>query len=402
MLTASAKLAEIFGRSLFAISCIYLLPQKSSGQFAVITTLIAFFVFFSGFERYASLQRELVKKKDGVTDLLISSAFRFFCFNYLIFIPIISILLIYWAHLTVYLTILCIIIAISEHIANEFYRITLVSSQHTNIIIMSAIKNFALLFIIFFIKIKSLDLDLIFILEAWAGLSLLSLLMSVIFNSTNIRQFYKLLPIKPTILNQYKLSLTHFKIGILGMLTLQVDRLIISGLLSLEETSLYFQHMMISILAYQVLGIISFNRVMPEVYKNILISNHIRANYLIKKEKVVYILFSLSLIIAAIILKTSTSTLNFEPARNINLIFLIILIMSYLIRGIADFNVMTLNGLHEEKKVYSALKFTVVISIFFMIIMTLLLGIKGLVAAFFIGSCIYFIITTKLLFKIFN
>ncbi len=88
MLIAATKLVDIAARSLFVLLALYALPVRSTGLFGLALTLIGFFAFLSGFERYADLQRRMVDTTDGQADRLIISTLIFYSVNYALWLPV--------------------------------------------------------------------------------------------------------------------------------------------------------------------------------------------------------------------------------------------------------------------------------------------------------------------------
>ncbi|HYJ10974.1 MAG TPA: hypothetical protein VEX18_18255, partial [Polyangiaceae bacterium] len=111
MLIAVMKLGDTAARSLFVLIALYTLPERTTGQFGLALTLIGFFAFLCGFERYADLQRRLVGKSTAEADQLILWAVRFFAVNHLLWTPVLLTLLLYWVDLEASLAGLCLIIA---------------------------------------------------------------------------------------------------------------------------------------------------------------------------------------------------------------------------------------------------------------------------------------------------
>lgn len=394
MLTALIKLADIVGRSLFVLIVLYSLPTRSSGQFGLALTLIGLFAFLSGFERYVDLQRTLIGKTEKEADQFIFSILRFFCVNYLLWIPILALLLYGWADLSAGAILLCLLIAIGEHLANEFYRIALITRRHRSVLLVGMVKNIVLLGIVSYSALtSSKSYDLNQLLTLWAVLSVFGLLISAgtfIRASTSVRELGRSghLPI----FDQYRQSATHFKIGLLAVLTLQADRLIAGGLLPLEDSGIYFRHIFLALSVYQVLGIISFNRIMPEVYDSLRSNDAWTAKALIRRERLVYLTLSLVMIVLTSIVKLLPIG-RYPAVQSLIPHYLILLLLAYLIRGVADFNAMTLNALHLEREVFLAHSITVGLSLALSLALTTKLGLIGLVATVFIAAVIYLTIT---------
>jgi O-antigen/teichoic acid export membrane protein len=394
MFTAIIKLIDIAGRSLFVLIILYLLPMHSSGQFGLALTLIGLFAFLSGFERYVDLQRILVDKSAKEADLLIFSVMRFFGANYLLWLPILALLLDYWVGLSALAVTLCLLIAIGEHLGNEFYRIALITHRYRSLLVVAMIKNTTLLSIVSFgVFIRRTQYDLNQLLILWAFLSVFGLLISVgyfIRNSTSLRELRrsKQLPI----LDQYRSSVTHFKVGLLAVLSLQADRLIAGGMLSIEDSGIYFRHIFLALSAYQILGVISFNRVMATVYRSLRNNDKQTAKTLIRRERLVYLLFTLLMIAFVLIIKLLPIN-EYTAIQRLIPLYLILLLLAYFIRGAADFNAMVLNALYLEREVFRVHLITVGISLVLSLVLISQLGLLGLMATVFIAAIIYLVLS---------
>jgi len=395
MLTAVIKLLDIAARSLFVLIALYSLHARSSGQFGLVLTLIGLFGFLSGFERYVDLQRMLVGKAVEEVDRLIFSALRFFLANYLIWLPILAALLYGWGDLSIFAVSLCLLIAVGEHLANEFYRMALITQRHRSVLLVGVIKNLMLCGVVAYAALtKSWHYDFNQLLELWASMSLLGLLVSAfVFIRASAPRQRLVQGALDAVHGQYRRSATHFVVGLLAVLSLQADRLVAGGLLSLEDSGVYFRHIFLAISAYQVLGVISFNRVMPKVYSSIRGGDLPTAMMLIRRERLVYV--SLTLLMMILVLLTGLPRINEMPAvRDIVQSYLILLLLAYLIRGGADYNAMVLNALYLEGDVLRALSISVGLSIALSVMLTMHLGLPGLLVTVFIAATIYFILTS--------
>ena len=76
VLTAALKLTDIAARSLFVLLALFALPARETGQFGLLLTLIGFFSFVVGFERYLDLQRGLARLAASEGDQLVVSTLR--------------------------------------------------------------------------------------------------------------------------------------------------------------------------------------------------------------------------------------------------------------------------------------------------------------------------------------
>lgn len=395
MFIALIKLGDIAARSLFVLVVLYSLHARASGQFGLVLTLIGLFGFLSGFERYVDLQRILIGKAVSEVDRLIFSVLRFFGVNYVIWLPVLFILLYGWADLSIFSVCLCLLIAIGEHLANEFYRVALITNRHRSVLLVGLVKNLVLCVVVagsILTKIWLFDLNQV--LEFWASMSLLGLSISVfIFVRVSVPREKFVQREFVAVSDQYKRSAIHFAVGLVAVMSLQVDRLVAGGVLSFEDSGVYFRHIFLALSAYQVLGIISFNRVMPKIYSSIRADDLSTARMIIRRERLIYIALT-GLLMIFVLLTALPPVSNLPMVRDSVQSYLILLLFAYLIRGLADYNALVLNALYLEGYVLRALTISVGLSMIISIVLTMQLGLPGLLLAVFIGAAIYLFITS--------
>ncbi len=395
MLTAIIKLIDIAGRSLFVLIALYSLPVRYSGQFGIILTLIGLFCFLSGFERYVDLQRVLVGKAEKEVSQLIFSVLFFFGANYLLWVPVLAFFLYSWAGISALPIILCLVIAIGDHLSNEFYRIALITHKYRNLLLVAMFKNAILLGIVSYgILVSPRPYDLNQILIIWAVLSLVGLFISVVVFIDVGPSLQELLRCEGHIplLDQYRRSSTHFKVGLLAVLSLQADRLVAGSLLTLEDLGIYFRHIFLVLSVYQVLGIICFNRVIVKVYGSLRSKDIDAAKSLISRERQIYVVLTLCMIVLACSIKLLPIG-SYSAVQVLVPSYVILLLFAYLIRGIADFNAMILNALYLERMVFRVHLIVVSFSIALSVVMTLQFGLVGLMATVLVAASIYLVIS---------
>ena len=131
---------------------------------------------------------------------------------------------------------------------------------------------------------------------------------------------------------------------------------------------------------------------MPEVYAS-LHNNVVQgAKTLIRRERLVYLILSGGVIIF-FLLVNRLPVASHPVVQSVVPLYLILLIFSYLVRGIADFNAMTLNALHLENQVFLAHVIAVGVSLVLALVLTAKLGLIGLIAAVFVAATIYLVVT---------
>lgn len=395
------KLTDIAGRSLFVLIILYSLPTRSSGQFGLVLSLIGLFAFLSGFERYVDLQRTLIGKTDKEADQFIFSSLQFFCVNYLLWIPILALLLYSWVDISTNSVMLCLLIAIGEHIANEFYRIALITRRYRSVLIVGMVKNIVLLGIVshnMFTSSNSYDLNQF--LTLWAALSVLGFLISAgIFIQASIWMRELRHCDHLFIFEQFRRSATHFKIGLMAVLALQADRLIAGGLLPLEDAGIYFRHIFLAAAVYQMLGVVSHNRIMARVYGGLHACKPSQVLKILIHEKWRYVLLMLGLI-GIVLFVSPLAARDFAFFKNITPYYLAVLMFAYLLRGLADYKSMILNAFYKEQQIFKSQLITVFFTSICSILLAPLFGIPGLIMAVLAGATIYLLFTSMFAYRI--
>ena len=395
MKTAIAKIADIGARSLFVLILMYSLPVQLAGQVGITLTLMGSFSFLIGFERYLDVQRRVVDKTQIIISTEISSSLYFYIFNCILYLPILGFLLYFWAKLPFLWALLCLIITISEQLAHECYRIALVRKEFVSLIALGMAKNFLLLFFVCFKITRNLN-QIIFeeVLLAWSILSLSFLMIGYVFFKKITKQYLqkgKLLSIK----EQYYRSATHFKIGLVSFLASQSEKLFAGLLLTAFESGIYFRHMYLAISIYQLLGILSYNRTLSKIYTHYQNSNFSAAKKIILKERVRYLLISILIFVVAI--KSKHHLTEILPSLDsINPYFLMPLLIGFTIRGIADFEIIKLNALKLEKKIFFGMLAIVIISNLILLVLTYNYRLAGLLISSITSAIIYFLIHHQL------
>ena len=393
MLIALTKLADIAARSLFVLLGLYALPIRSTGQFGLALTLLGFFTFFAGFERYLDLQRRMVGTDEAQTDRLIISTLRFYAVNYLLCVPVLLALLLLWVQLPPWLAFMCAVVGLGEHLSNEVYRIALIARRHRPVLFAVLGKNVALLAVVAAVlwqqpALFSLDM----LLATWALFSLVGIgAITVAFTRTwAFSSFAQAAGAGLRQRPQYLASRTHFLIGLVALTSLQTDRLVAGALLTLEQSGVYFRHIFLASFAYQVFNVASYNRIAPVVYAHTHAHQPALARAAIRRE-LKRLVPAAALVAGAFYLLGSPLFDGVAATRSINPNFLALLTLGYLVRAFADFNALLLNGVYAERDVFTsqlaALTFAVVMNL----TLTHLFGIAGTVITLVLGAAAYFI-----------
>ena len=385
------KLIETLSKSIFYLSIIYFFSIEKSGIFGFFNVVIGLSCIFIGFERYISLQREIVKKSDRISQSKISNLIKFYFFNFFLIIPL-YILIVYLKIFDNSILIFCsLIILISEHISTQIYNVCVVYEKYINLMFIIIFKNIILLttaiILIYLNRVNSLD----FIIISWSILGFLILLISAIFfyrKQTN--SFVNFLPIKLNdILMQFKLSKIHFLIGLVALIWIQLDRLVVGLWFSPEKMGIYYRHVSIIGIIYQLFNIISYNRLIPKIFGLAKNNNYLFLNKILLKEyqKVFMFIIAISIIMYFIYFIPFVTNIFNNFFLEINLILM--LFVWFLIRILSDYRAMIYNAYKLEKLTFKNQTISLFIGLFLMIILIPEFDLYGLVLSSIISVTIY-------------
>ena len=396
MRLAILKFMDMAFRSLFLLLPLYFLSAEKSGQFGLIVTIVAFYCFFCGFERYLDLQRKLVGKTTEESERDILGVIRFYALNLLFLSPVLIVVLLFWVKLSYFQVSLILVIVVGEHFANEIYRLSLIVGYLRPWFLMVVVKNFILLsavVVIAIVDVQSISLDAILI--AWAIVSTAFVSISAIRYRLRVRNLdlQKLSPWIEDMRAQFLKSATHFWIGLTALLTLQGDRLIVGGLLSLEQTGIYYRHVVIATVAYQAVSIISHNRILFRVYEGIRLGDFASVRKTIFTERLLLVVTGLLVVIAI-------SMLNLEHDYGIKALqtfmpyVLAGLIAALIVRALADYNAILLNAAHREKDIFVCQSISLLLAATFNLFLILKYSLPGTVISVLLGAFIYLVTTS--------
>ena len=393
MLIAATKLADIAARSLFVLLVLYALPVRSTGQFGLALTLIGFFAFLSGFERYVDLQRRVVGISNRQADELIVSTVRFCALNYVLWLPVLFAMLVLWVQLSITSALLCLVVAMGEQLSNEVYRIALIVPRHRPVLFAVLAKNvLTLAAVVSLLVYRPTAFDVEIVLAVWATTSFLGLL-TVGAGFTKTWAFESFATAGGAGLsqrNQYRSSRTHFMVGLVAMAALQADRVVVGALLSLEQSGLYFRHMLLASFAYQIFNVASYNRIARIVYGHIAAGRPWLAKGAIRRELKMLVPLA-ALLVGVFYAVDQAGVGSVKTLQSINPHYLAILTLGYLIRAFADFNALQLNAVYSEHHVFIAQACAVSLAVVVNVVLTKHFGIAGTVVTLVLGSTAYLI-----------
>ena len=372
---------------------IYFLPVELSGQFGFLTLLFSLFATFYGFERYVSLQRQIVNESDKFVIKELTSVLKFYLVNFTIAIPVLTLFIKTKTFDNYFLILCCLLISFMEHISNSVYNISIVFEKFLKGMPIIIVKNILLLIVAIFLIISKHNNPLEIIIILWAVFSFIQL---VYFSSF----FYKLMNIFQigfwefdfnVLLDQYKYAYINFFIGIVAVLSLQADRLIVGISFDRTITGMYFRHVSVISILYQLFNIVSYNRLLPNVFLHAKTESFDFLKKIIAKEYLRSLVAITLGIICFVIAYYAFAKQIFEYF-NIDLKTLVVLLTIFSIRIYADYRAMILNALHLELK---TLIFQIVSLMLGMTLMFLLIPvfkINGVLASSLIATLTYALI----------
>ena len=371
---------------------VYLLPLRASGQFGLIVMLLSFFVFLCGFERIVDLQRRAAAASEARTDRLIVATLRFYVVNQALLLPPLGALLLAWVGLTPAEVALTLVIAVIEHFCNEVYRISIFAPRYGALLWVVFAKNLAVpALAAAAVLAGGLALDLATVLWAWAVASVVAFAIL----ASGFARRLRLVPGEPAgaemrVARQYRASLTHFIIGLVALFSIQVDRLIVGSLLTLELSGVYFRHLFLAAAVYQVTTVASHNRIVLRVFQALHASDAAAARRLIRRE-LRRVLAAAALIIAAILL-VDPRHLPHAAAATFLPVILAGLVLAFVLRLAAEYHSVFLNGAHREADVLRSQVLAVTLSAGVNVLLTSVYGLHGTVTAMAIGAAAYLLI----------
>ncbi|MDA9905505.1 hypothetical protein N9D75_01335 [Pseudomonadales bacterium] len=386
-LIIAVKFAEIGMRAVFVILVTYALRLEEAGQFGIVVTLQGLASFAFGYERQIDLQRRLVGETGKVFDAAILRAFLFFCGNYGLFSPIFLLVLFLVADLAGLILALCVAVAIGEHISNLAYHLTLVNSRYRIYLYASLCKTALVLFFSF--ALWSYDrFYLENVLAVWGFFACCLILFVVIhWVKTSSHKQIQVKSFWSDITGQYKNSRAHFFIGVLAVLSLQLDRLVVGSVLPFELAGVYFRHVLISALVYQIFNVGFYSMLVPRIFEAAKSEPvHFIAPLITKvyfKVLLFLALVSVILLVLYLIGEEALHRFSIDPLVLCGLLF------ACSIRIRADLNALIFNAFFRENIVLKMQTICLCIGMVFSFLFTYLAGLQGIIIASILMSSGY-------------
>lgn len=389
-----AKLVEVLARAAFTVAVTFALPLDGAGRFGILVTLIGLFAFAIGWERYIDLQRRLVGADANVFDGAVRHAFRLWGFNALLLVPAFVLVAGVWTGIDTFDLFLCVIILLSELLSNQIYALAVVESRYRTLVGWIAARNAALLPLLGYPLLFAPSLlTLDYVLGIWAAVAGLSSLIIVPLwlGRLDWRPTAAPLPTATDLFGQHRASLTHFGVGLLGIVSLQIDRLTVGGLLPLDQVGVYFRHVLLVSFAYQLFNIASYNRNVPVIFARARTHDIADAKRIVRAEQLKVwgaVAGGFALVWLADRLTGGVWTARFS----LRLDLAALLLAAALIRIGADYRAMILHSRMRETWVLRQQLIAFGTGALLLFALTLQFGMFGTAAAMVATSCLYLLL----------
>lgn len=385
------KFIEVFTRAAFVVGTTYSLRLDNAGQFGVVATLVGLFAFAFNWERQVDIQRRNAGLHPSIFDRAVAAALPFWGFNQLLMMPVFIGLCWAMASLTPLQLALAAVIVSCEHVANQTYTMALISPRYTAFLGIVAGKNVAVLAAVLpFVLLFPSKLTLDYGLAVWAiGQAVCAAAVFALWfvrkenapHEDGLTRWQR-------IFAQHRASFTHFQIGFVAILMLQYDRLVVRALVPLDETGIYFRHILIVSFVYQFFNVASFNRVMPTIFAAARTESDAQLFARLRPEivrmfAVVGFGFAVAVAIDDVLGQAITSKYH------LSVLFAGVLTLAALIRIVADFTGMVCNARMREGLVLRQQLATFAATAPLLALLTHFYGIGGAVAATLASSLLY-------------
>ncbi|QIE43658.1 hypothetical protein G5B39_16660 (plasmid) [Rhodobacteraceae bacterium SC52] len=398
MLVIFLKFLEVGTRAIFVVLTSYSLEIEQAGQFGLIVTLQGLASFAFGYERHIDLIRRMVGKPDGQFDRAVFQAIHLYGVNYIVGVPLFAVLLILIAHLSPALIGLCVVIAIAEQLMNAAYHLAMVEKRYRKILFVTAVKNIVIAAAVIVGAVRT-DLDLPYVLAFWAAASAIGLGVIVVFWITLRQHAPDTEKLGEALVRQYRASSTHFLLGMTAVFTIQIDRLLVGAFLPLADVGIYFRHLVLISMLYQVFNIAFHNRILPKVFAEGRKGDVAPLVRIVRREYLNVLAFWAMAAVAGVLLHLLTNGF-FAVRYHLQVSYFIGLLAMSAIRTRADLNALVFNALHQERTVFRLQLVSFALSLPVMIVLAHVYGIAGFIIAGGVSASLYLALTTMHLSRI--
>ena len=384
------KFIEVFTRAGLVVGVAYSLGLADAGRFGITATLIGLFAFAFNWERQVDIQRRTAGSDDAALDRAVADAIPFWAFNQAIMLPIFVGATALLARLSPLQLLLAALIVSGEHVANQTYQVALLARRYGPFLLVVAAKNTAVLLAVLpFILFAPSRLTLSYVLAAWAvGQVICVAIVAWLWRVRSRPGPATRTGFDARILDQHRTSLTHFKLGIVAILSLQFDRLTVGALTPLAEAGTYFRHVLIVSFVYQFFNVASYNRILPRVFEMARDQPDAALLRPIRREL---------LMVGGVVAAGVTAALAIDAATghvisaryHLSVQLALLLLLGAMLRITADFASLILNARHAERLILRNQLIAFAIGGTLLVALTLSFGITGTAIAYIIGSGTY-------------
>jgi hypothetical protein len=347
------KLAETASRGLFMLVCVYALPLEEAGRFGLIATAVGLLAFALGFERQIDVLRRVTGLPIGAVLGRFADTLRFFSVQYAFLVPVLLVAG-WWTGVSPENLALGLVILAGEHFSLQAYQAVLVSPRAFPLMVVVAAKNLLqLLAVVAWIAFSGERLHIDWVLDLWAVSSLCYLVAAAVIwrvaSRTAAADAADALP-PQSVPEQYRASCMHFMVGAVAVAALQLDRLVVGGVLSEADLGVYFRNVTLAGLGLQIFNVASFNRIAPGVYMHSRNGASDVSAGVVRHE---YRRFA-GVLVAAAALVLGTNLALGEPLHRWHLetLFLVLMTMVVLLRAAADYDGLILLSVGAEAAVF--------------------------------------------------
>ena len=395
------KLVDVGARAGFVLTATYALPIAQAGQFGLIVTLVGLFAFAFNFERHIDIQRRTAGQPLPLFDRAVSKALGFFTFNWAVMTPLFVVAVAALAHVGGDALALAVVVVIAEHLSNLAYHYALISSRYRPLLMVVTAKNIALACVVLYLALFGQgSLDLPVVLWAWAigGIASIAILGGLWLGIRTPTERSEPFRFSTDIIGQHRASATHFVIGLLAILTLQFDRLAVGTLLSLDQVGLFFRHTLLVSLAYQAFNIVSYNRIMPQVYAASRVRDLTHLAGSMRREYAKTLVGAPLLLFAAWVADRLTGGVYTERFH-LSLALMGVMLIGFMLRAAADFHALVLNARHREAHVLRGQAIAFSFGAVGLGLLTWRFGVYGAASAGVFTSGLYLVLVSRSLKK---
>lgn len=393
----AVKLVDVGARAGFILTATYGLPIAQAGRFGLIATLVGLFAFAFNFERHIDIQRRSAGEPHTVFDRFVVQALKFFAFNWALMVPLFLLAVALWTQPGWTILMLGVVVVVGEHLSNQAYQYALINHRYYPMLVVVAAKNTVLAAIVLFRALFAREgFDLAFVMELWA-------VGAVVCTLGLAAHFWRLRDPAPKtapfhfgvdILAQHRASMTHFLIGLIAILILQFDRLAVGGLMTFEQTGLYFRHTLLVSFAYQAFNIASFNRITPAIFAEARTEGvpHLRRRVLREYLK------TLAGVPLLLLLAWGADRLTdgvWSERFHLSLTLMGLLLFGFLLRAAADFHALILNARHGERHILLSQGIAFAVGAALLVLLTWRFGVYGAAFATIATSALYLLLVSR-------